>query len=95
MVTGDFSRPRPLIIRSTGDQSLVGPAREAAKGIEDEQKRAQALLDIVKEIDYFANQKNSLKREEEEGPHRTTDAGLVASWFTQSSPALRQLPLRH
>lgn len=46
-----------LIIRSTDDQSLLSPAHQAAKGIEDDQKRAQALLDIVKEIDYFANQK--------------------------------------
>lgn len=45
-----------LIIRSTDDQSLVAAAHDAAKGIEDETKRAQALLDIVKEIDYFANQ---------------------------------------
>lgn len=45
-----------LIIRSTDDQELLGPAHEAAKTIEDETERAQALLDIVKEIDYFASQ---------------------------------------
>lgn len=45
-----------LIIRSTDDKSLLKPAHEAAKAIEDEQKRAEALLDIVKEIDYFATQ---------------------------------------
>lgn len=45
-----------LIIRSTDDQSLVGAAHEAAKAIEDETKRAQALLDVIKEIDFFANQ---------------------------------------
>ena len=44
-----------LIIRSTDDQSLVNAAHEAAKGITDETKRAQALLDVIKEIDYFAN----------------------------------------
>jgi hypothetical protein len=44
-----------LIIRSTDDQSLVPAAHEAAKGIADESKRAQALLDVIKEIDYFAN----------------------------------------
>lgn len=44
-----------LIIRSTDDQSLLAPAHAAAKAIEDETKRAQALLDIIKEIDYFAN----------------------------------------
>jgi hypothetical protein len=45
-----------LIIRSTDDKSLLGSAHEAAKSIEDETKRAQALLDIIKEIDYFAAQ---------------------------------------
>lgn len=43
-----------LIIRSTDDQSLLEPAHEAAKAIPDENKRAQALLDVIKEIDYFA-----------------------------------------
>lgn len=44
-----------LIIRSTDDTSLIGPAHEAAKAIEDEARKAQALLDIIKEIDYFSN----------------------------------------
>lgn len=44
-----------LIIRSTDDQSLIEPAHDAAKAIPDEIKRAQALLDIIKEIDYFSN----------------------------------------
>ncbi len=43
-----------LIIRSTDDQSLLLPAHEAAKAIPDENKRAQALLDVIKEIDYFS-----------------------------------------
>lgn len=43
-----------LIIRSTDDQSLLEPAHEAAKAIQDEDKRAQALLDVIKEIDYFS-----------------------------------------
>jgi hypothetical protein len=43
-----------LIIRSTDDQSLLEPAHEAAKAIIDENKRAQALLDVIKEIDYFS-----------------------------------------
>lgn len=42
-----------LIIRSTDDQSLLQGAHEAAKSIQDEGKRAQALLDVIKEIDYF------------------------------------------
>ena len=44
-----------LIIRSTDDKSLVGAAHAAAKAIEDETKRAEALLDVIKEIDYFSN----------------------------------------
>lgn len=43
-----------LLIRSTDDQSLVNAAHEAARNIGDETKRAQALLDVIKEIDYFS-----------------------------------------
>jgi len=43
-----------LLIRSTDDKSLVGPAHEAAKAIPDETRRAQALLDIIKEIDFLS-----------------------------------------
>ena len=45
-----------LIIRSTDDQSLLGAAHDAAKSIPDESRRAQALLDVIKEIDFFASQ---------------------------------------
>lgn len=45
-----------LIIRSTDDHELVGAAHEAAKNIQDEVRRAQALLDIIKEIDFFSSQ---------------------------------------
>lgn len=44
-----------LIIRSTDDKTLVSAAHEAAKSIEDETRRAQALLDVIKEIDFFSN----------------------------------------
>jgi hypothetical protein len=43
-----------LLIRSTDDKTLIAPAHEAAKNITDETKRAQALLDIIKEIDYLS-----------------------------------------
>lgn len=43
-----------LIIRSTDDKSLVSAAHDAARNIPDETKRAQALLDVIKEIDYFS-----------------------------------------
>ena len=44
-----------LLIRSTDDRTLIAPAHEAAKAITDEARRAQALLDIIKEIDYLSN----------------------------------------
>lgn len=44
-----------LLIRSTDDKALVAPAHEAAKLISDESRRAQALLDIIKEIDFLSN----------------------------------------
>lgn len=44
-----------LIIRSTDDQSLLTAANEAAKSIVDENKRAEALLDVIKEIDFFTH----------------------------------------
>ena len=44
-----------LLIRSTDDKSLISPAHEAAKSIEDEAKKAQALLDIIKEIDFLSS----------------------------------------
>lgn len=43
-----------LLIRSTDDKSLIAPAHEAARGITDETRRAQALLDIIKEIDFLS-----------------------------------------
>ncbi|NCU37991.1 hypothetical protein EOL96_02960 [Candidatus Saccharibacteria bacterium] len=42
-----------LLIRSTDDKSLIAPAHEAAKLIGDETRKAQALLDIIKEIDFL------------------------------------------
>ncbi|MGB4762624.1 MAG: hypothetical protein WBP12_04715 [Candidatus Saccharimonas sp.] len=45
-----------LLIRSTDDKALIGPAHEAAKAITDETKKAQALLDIIKEIDFLSGQ---------------------------------------
>lgn len=47
-----------LLIRSTDDMSLIEPAHEVAKTIEDEARRAQALLDIIKEIDYLSHKKD-------------------------------------
>lgn len=46
-----------LLLRSTDDRELIAPAHEAAKSITDEARRAQALLDIIKEIDYLSSPK--------------------------------------
>lgn len=45
-----------LLLRSTDDKELIAPAHEAAKNITDEARRAQALLDIIKEIDFLSGQ---------------------------------------
>lgn len=43
-----------MLIRSTDDSSLIGPAHEAAQAISDETRKAEALIDIIKEIDYLS-----------------------------------------
>ena len=48
-----------LLIRSTDDKELIAPAHEAARSIADEARRAQALLDIIKEIDFLSSPKQS------------------------------------
>ena len=42
-----------MMIQASDDQSLVQSAYAAAHDIKDEKVRAQALLDIVNEINYF------------------------------------------
>ncbi len=44
-----------LLIRTTDDKSLVSPAHQTARQIEDESRRAMALLEIIKEIDYLSS----------------------------------------
>lgn len=43
-----------LLLRSTDDKELITPAYAAASSIEDEARRAAALLDIIKEIDFLS-----------------------------------------
>jgi hypothetical protein len=43
-----------LLIRSTDDASLIAPAHSAAIAITDEKRKAEALLDVIKEIDYLS-----------------------------------------
>ncbi len=53
-------RTTMMLIQSTDNQSLIPAAYEVAQTISDEKARAQALLDIVNEINYFTQQaKNS------------------------------------
>ena len=52
----DKFRTIMMIIQASDDQSLVSKAYKAAHDIEDEKVRAQALLDIVNEINYFTHQ---------------------------------------
>lgn len=42
-----------MMIQASDDQSLIHAAFDAAKEISDDKTRAQALLDIVNEINYF------------------------------------------
>jgi hypothetical protein len=44
-----------MLIRSTDDTSLIEPAHAAAQAITDEKKKAEALLDIIKEIDFLSH----------------------------------------
>jgi hypothetical protein len=46
-------RTTMMMIQASDNQALLKDAYEAAQGIEDEKTRAQALLDVVNEINYF------------------------------------------
>lgn len=49
----DKFRTLMMMIQASDDQKLVKEAYEAAEAIKDEKIRAQALFDIVNEINYF------------------------------------------
>ncbi len=49
-------RTTMMMIQASDDQSLIKTAYESAGQIVDEKARAQALLDIVNEINYFTQQ---------------------------------------
>jgi len=48
-------RTTMMLIQASDDRSLVRQAYEAAQAIEDEKIKAQALLDVVNEINYFTS----------------------------------------
>lgn len=49
-------RTTMMMIQASDDQSLIKTAYEAAQNIKDDKARAQALLDVVNEINYFTQQ---------------------------------------
>ena len=49
-------RTTMMMIQASDDQSLIQAAYAAAKDITDDKIRAQALLDIINEINYFTQQ---------------------------------------
>ena len=46
-------RTTMMLIQASDNQSLLKDAYEAANAIEDEKTKAQALLDVINEINYF------------------------------------------
>lgn len=49
-------RTTMMMIQASDNQALLKTAYEAAQQIEDEKTKAQALLDVVNEINYFTQQ---------------------------------------
>lgn len=49
-----------LLLRSTDDKTLIPAAHEAARNITDEAKRAQALLDVIREIDFLSTPETTI-----------------------------------
>ena len=52
-------RTTMMMIQASDDQSLIPQAYEAANAISDEKTHAQALLDVINEINYFSAQKEN------------------------------------
>jgi hypothetical protein len=47
-----------MMLQATDDQNLIQTAFEIAQSITDDKTRAQALLDVINEINYFTQQKS-------------------------------------
>jgi hypothetical protein len=52
-------RTTMMMIQAADNKSLIPSAYEAAQQIKDDKARAQALLDVVNEINYFSQHDNS------------------------------------
>jgi hypothetical protein len=57
----DRFRTYMMMIQASDDRSMITSAYEAAQEIEDEKVKAQALLDVVNEINYFTQQEQASK----------------------------------
>jgi hypothetical protein len=55
-------RTTMMMIQATDDSSKIKDAYDAAQLITDEKVRAQALLDVVNEINYFTQQQNNQQK---------------------------------
>lgn len=53
----DKFRTTMMLIQASDNQALLKDAYDAAQAIQDEKTRAQALLDVVNEINYFTQNK--------------------------------------
>ena len=53
----DKFRTTMMLIQASDNQSLLKEAYEAANAIQDEKVKAQALLDVINEINYFTQSK--------------------------------------
>jgi len=52
-------RTTMMMIQASDDKSMIPDAFEAAKQITDDKSRAQALLDVINEINYFTQSQNN------------------------------------
>jgi hypothetical protein len=51
-------RTTMMMIQASDNQDLIKTAYESAQAISDEKVRAQALLDVINEINYFTHKDN-------------------------------------
>jgi hypothetical protein len=51
------------IIRASDDRTLIKPAFEIAQSFEDDEKKAQALLDVVNEVNYLTQPADEVAEE--------------------------------
>jgi hypothetical protein len=54
-------RTTMMMIQASDNKDLIKEAFEAAQNITDEKARAQALLDVINEINYFSQQESGNK----------------------------------